>query len=54
MEVWETNIGNAYLESKILQKVYIIAGTEFGYREVRILIFAKELYGLLSSGLWWN
>ena len=30
MEVWCTDIGNAYLESFTQEKVYIVAGPEFG------------------------
>ena len=30
MECWATDIGNAYLESVTKEKVYIIAGPEFG------------------------
>ena len=29
LETWSTDIGNAYLETKTLEKVYIIAGREF-------------------------
>jgi hypothetical protein len=48
---WATDIGNAYLESITKEKVYIIAGTEFGDREAHTLIIRKALYGLKSSGL---
>ena len=33
LEVWCTDIGNAYLESYTKEKVYIIAGPEFGKLE---------------------
>ena len=32
MEIWDTGIGNSYLEENTIEKVYIIAGTEFGDR----------------------
>ena len=32
METWDTNIGNAYLEAKTLETLYILSGTEFGDR----------------------
>ena len=54
MEVWSTDIGNAYLESFTREKVYIIAGPEFGNREGHILIIRKALYGLRTSGKMWN
>ena len=43
------DIGNAYLYSKTKEKVYVIAGPEFGKLEGRILIIHKALYGLRSS-----
>jgi hypothetical protein len=54
LEVWSTDIGNAYLESFTQEKVYIIAGPEFGDREGHTLIISKALYGLKSSGLRWS
>ena len=54
MEVWATDIGNAYLESKTKEKVYIVAGPEFGEREGHTLIIVRALYGLKSSGLRWS
>ena len=54
METWATYIGNAYLDANILEKVYIIAGTEFDDREVHIIIVDKVLHALWYYGLWWN
>ena len=55
LETWTTDIGNAYLEAFTEEKVYIIAGPEFGEREGHVLIISKALYGLKSSGLrWWE
>jgi len=54
LEVWSTDIGNAYLETCTREKVYIIAGAEFGDREGHVLIISKALYGLHSSGLRWS
>jgi len=53
-QVWCTDIGNAYLESLTFEKVYIIAGPEFGDLEGHTLIIQKALYGLKSSGLRWH
>jgi hypothetical protein len=33
LEIWATDIGNAFLESFTSEKVFIIAGPEFGERE---------------------
>ena len=52
--LWTTDIGNAYLEAYTSEKVYIIAGPEFGELEGHILIISKALYGLRSSGARWH
>jgi hypothetical protein len=44
------DIGNAYLEAYTKEKVYFIAGKEFGPLEGHILIIKKALYGLRTSG----
>jgi hypothetical protein len=54
LEFWATDIGNAYLESKTAEKVYIIAGPEFGEQEGHILVVYKALYGLKGSGQRWH
>jgi hypothetical protein len=54
LEVWCTDVGNAYLESYTKEKVYIVAGPEFGERQGHVLIIQKALYGLKSSGLRWH
>ncbi len=50
LDVWATDIGNAYLEAETQQKVYIIVGPEFGELEGHTLIIFKALYGLWTSG----
>ena len=54
LEVWGADIGNAYLEAKTKEKVYIIAGKGFGELEGHTLVIDKALYGLKSSGLRWH
>jgi len=54
MECWATDIGNAYLESYTKEKVYVVAGKEFGSRAGHTLIISRALYGLKSSGLRWH
>ena len=54
LEVWSTDIGNAYLEAMTSEKVYIVAGPEFGELEGHILVIHKALYGLRSSGARWH
>ncbi len=54
LDVWATDIGNAYLEAKAQEKVYIIAGPEFAELEGHMLIIFKALCGLRTSGLHWH
>jgi Reverse transcriptase (RNA-dependent DNA polymerase) len=46
LNIWATNIGNAYLEAYTSEKVYIITGPEFKDREGHILIISKALHGV--------
>ena len=55
LKVWQTDVGNAYLEAKTTEKVYAIAGPEFGEKEGHILVVNKALYGLKTrSGKRWH
>jgi hypothetical protein len=54
IETWATDVGNAYLEAKTTEKVYIEAGPEFGDLQGHILIIVKALYGLRTSGARWH
>jgi Reverse transcriptase (RNA-dependent DNA polymerase) len=46
LELWGADIGNAYLEAETREKVFIVAGPEFGERQGCMLIIHKALYGL--------
>ena len=54
LELWATDVGNAYLEAFTSEMVYIIAGPEFKELEGHVLIISKALYGLRSSGARWH
>ena len=54
MEAWATDISSAYLEATTDEKVYIVAGPEFGDRAGHILIVRKALYGLRTSSIRWH
>jgi hypothetical protein len=54
LETWAMDIGNAYLEAVTSEKLYIIAGAEFGDQKGHVLIIHKALYGLRTSGKWWH
>ncbi len=49
LEVCAADIGNAFLYGKTQEKVYVIAGKEFGPLHGQPLIIDKGLYGLRSS-----
>jgi hypothetical protein len=53
-KAWATDIGNAYLEAETTEKVYIVAGPEFGELEGHTLSIFKALYGLRTSGVRWH
>jgi hypothetical protein len=50
LKVEAADIGNACLEAYTKEKVYIIAGPEFGDCQGHVLIIMKALYGLHTSG----
>jgi len=50
LEVFNADVGNAYLEAKTKEKVYIIGGEGFGDLEGCTLIIYKALCGLRTSG----
>jgi hypothetical protein len=54
LDLWATDIGNAYLEAFTMERNYIVAGPEFGQLEGHYLIIVKALYGLCTSGLCWH
>jgi hypothetical protein len=54
LDLWATDIGNAYLEAFTMEWNYIVAGPEFGQLEGHYLIIVKALYGLRTSGLHWH
>ena len=51
LESWGTDIGNSYLEPFTKEKVYIVAGPEFGPLEGHYLIIVKASCGLRTYGL---
>ena len=54
LEMWATDIVNAYLEAFTSEKLYIIAGPQFGELEGHMLVISKALYGFQSSRLRWH
>ena len=54
IELWATDIGNAYLKALMAEHIYIVAGPEFGELEGHMLNIYEVLYGLHSRGLRWH
>jgi Reverse transcriptase (RNA-dependent DNA polymerase) len=54
LEVSAADVGNAYINAKCREKVYTIAGKEFGNDEGKIMLITRALYGLKSSGRAWR
>jgi hypothetical protein len=47
------DIGNAYVNAYTSERVYAIAGKEFGDKEGQVVVIQKALYGLAASGADW-
>ena len=54
LQLWNADVGSAYLEAETKEKVYICAGPEFGDLSGHTLLIHKALYGLRSSGQRWH
>jgi Reverse transcriptase (RNA-dependent DNA polymerase) len=48
------DVGTAFLNAKTSEKVYAIAGKEFGEDEGKTVIIVRALYRLKSSGAAWR
>ncbi|HEY9706866.1 MAG TPA: reverse transcriptase domain-containing protein, partial [Oculatellaceae cyanobacterium] len=53
LQIRTADVGNAYLEAMTKEKLYIVAGPEFGDLEGHNLVIQKVLYGLQTSGARW-
>jgi hypothetical protein len=54
LQVLAADIGNAYLNAPNRERVYAIAGKEFGSRAGERVIIVRALYGLKSAGAAWR
>lgn len=53
LNILSADIGNAYLYTPNREKVYAIAGKEFGSRAGETVVIVRALYGLKSAGAAW-
>lgn len=54
LEVFACDIGNAYLNADCHEELLTIAGAEFESDKGAVMIIARALYGLKSSGAAWR
>ncbi len=54
LDLVSIDIGNAYLQANTKEKVYTIAGPEFGELQGQKVLIVRALYGLKSSGTAWH
>jgi hypothetical protein len=54
LDLVSIDIGNAYLQAKTKEKVYTIAGPEFGELQGQKVLIVRALYGLKLSGAAWH
>jgi len=50
LDIYSCDIQNAYLNAKPRERVYFVAGEEFGDAKGQIVVIVRALYGLKSSG----
>jgi len=55
LEILSADIGNAYLQAPVRERVHTTAGPEFGpTRQGQTVIIVRAMYGLKSSGAAWH
>ena len=54
LEVKSADIGNTYLNAPVREKVWIVAGPEFGSDQGSVMVVVRAWYGLKSSGAAWH
>ena len=54
VEISSADIGNAYLNAKCQEKIWTVAGTEFGSEKGKVMLVVRALSGLKSSGASWR
>jgi len=55
LDILAADIGNAYINVDVREKVYFIAGDEFGVnKKGKCVVIIKALYGLKTSGAAWR
>src|SRR5210317_1377256 len=53
-QIVAADISSAHIQAETIEKVYTIAGPEFGPLQGQVLVITKALYGLKTSGAMWH
>jgi len=54
LDIFAADVGNAYLNAPCQEKIWTIAGKEFGSDEGSVMLIVRALYGLKTSGVAWR
>ena len=54
LQIFAADIGNAYLNAPCREKIWTVAGPEFGTDQGSVMLVKRALYGLKSSGASWR
>lgn len=54
LDVMSCDVSNAYLNAPCREKIWFVAGPEFGSRQGQVVKVVRALYGLKSSGAAWR
>jgi hypothetical protein len=54
LDIMSCDIGNAYLNAPCREKIWFVAGPEFGSRQGQVIKIVRALCGLKSSGASWR
>ena len=54
LDITACDVGNAYLNAPCREKIWFIAGPEFGSQQGMVVKIVRALYGLKSSGASWR
>ena len=54
LQIFAADIGNAYLNAPCREKIWTVAGPEFGTDQGTVMLIKRALYGLRSSGASWR
>ena len=50
LQLWDTDVGNTYVQAFSKEKLYIVTGPEFEELQGHVLVIYKALYGTRSGG----